>query len=1102
VERTSVSVSKHPTTTSEPNIFFPSIRGVSYPPAPYMESTDLLPSPGQFVRVRGRRWLVEDLDAVPSEDTRVRLACVDDDAAGFGLDVLWERELDAAVLGAEAFGGAPVKSFDRPDLFGAYLDTLRWSSVTSTKADLFQAPYRAGISIKAHQLEPLRKALHLPRVNLLIADDVGLGKTIEAGLILRELLLRQRVRRIVVACPPSVVLQWQNELENRFGLSFRVLDRAYVLRMRRERGHATNPWNTHHQFIISHALLRDESYASLLRRVLDESREGSLLILDEAHNAAPSSSGKYAVDSRFTRVVRDIAHRFEHKLFLSATPHNGHSNSFSALLEILDNTRFCRGAPVEPSDRDAVVVRRLKRDIRHAVPGEFPERKIVEHRIEGLSDDAPEIVLSKLLDQYREKREARTASLPKTDQATAALVIISLQKRLLSSIHAFHHTLKAHRKYLETKRGAKKAAPVVEAQLAMLLEPPDMDDDRAEMDEATVRAEEDAALRRAESADPSAPSSEEMLLLDRMIEMAARTKDLSDPRVDYLVTWIRENLCPEGKWNDRRLIVFTEYADTKDYLLARLRDTLGEPEQPKSRIKAFHGGIGDEQREDIKNAFNADPRTEPLRILICTDAAREGVNLQNHCADLVHFDLPWNPARVEQRNGRIDRTLQTAPEVRCHYFFFTQRAEDRVLETMVKKTVTIANELGSVGSVVTDNLALLLEKGIPLAQVNNIILAMQRLGDDPEKAAARKTELEETQSRKAVDEQLITLRALLQSSQKHIDFSGERLRRALDASLAILNESPVESVVVEGSKGNIHAFRFPDLMARKGADPSWFPLLDLLRGPREKGESLWDWRRRAPLLPVVFEDPRTLSSGVVHLHLEHPVVRRLLGRFAAQGFVHDDLSRACVLRTRDALPRVVLYGRVALYGPAAARLHDEIVAVSGVIESSTLRLEENAAEALRLVRASLDDAALCQVDPSWTERELLPRVTPDVEVLRKELDKHFDRKTKEAKKELEGRGKTEAAALRKVIADQEKRLVKHKAEVQKKFPELRAGQQLLGFSAKEYEQIQDDIEYWDKRILELKPQADAEADRIKQHYTVGPPRCERVGLVYLWPLSG
>lgn len=136
--------------------------------------------------------------------------------------------LDAALLGAEGFGSRPITQLDQPARPQAYLDTLRWSAVTSTQTDLFQSPFRAGISLKAHQLEPLRRALLLPRANLLVADDVGLGKTIEAGLVLSELLLRQRVRRAVVACPPSVVLQWEDELYARFGLFFRVIDRGRV----------------------------------------------------------------------------------------------------------------------------------------------------------------------------------------------------------------------------------------------------------------------------------------------------------------------------------------------------------------------------------------------------------------------------------------------------------------------------------------------------------------------------------------------------------------------------------------------------------------------------------------------------------------------------------------------------------------------------------------------------------------------------------------------------------------------------------------------------------------------------------------------------------
>jgi SNF2 family DNA or RNA helicase len=225
----------------------------------------------------------------------------------------------------------------------------------------------------AYQLEPLRKALLLPRVNLFIADDVGLGKTIEAGLIVRELLMRQKVRRVVVACPASVVLQWRDELENRFGLTFVVFDRNYIARRRRERGYGVNPWTTHSRFIISHSLLRDETYAGPLRDWLGTFSPGSLLILDEAHNAAPASGAKYAIDSKFTRVVREVTHRFEHRLFLSATPHNGHSNSFAALLEMLDPQRFCRGVPVKSAKLlDSVMVRRLKSDLREVTTALSP----------------------------------------------------------------------------------------------------------------------------------------------------------------------------------------------------------------------------------------------------------------------------------------------------------------------------------------------------------------------------------------------------------------------------------------------------------------------------------------------------------------------------------------------------------------------------------------------------------------------------------------------------------------------------------------------------------------------------------------------------------
>ena len=427
-------------------------------------AADAPPETGEIVRVRSRRYLVEGVvpPPQPEHQTLVHLSCLEDDAEGEELSVLWEKELDAERMTGENWAKLAQGQFDDPRHFAAYYHTLRWNTVTATDPTLFQAPYRAGIKIDAYQLEPLRKALLLPRVNLFIADDVGLGKTIEAGLIVRELLMRQRIRRIVVAAPPSVVLQWKDELDQRFGLTFVVFDRDFVRRMRQERGFAINPWTTHSRFIISHHLLRDEDYASPLRDWLGKVQPSpqSLLILDEAHNAAPASGARYAFDSQFTRSIRELAPLFEHRLFLSATPHNGHSNSFSSLLEILDPQRFCRGVPVEAAKQlEPVMVRRLKEDLR-LIQGGLPKRLIVEVPIDGLKAEDPELLLPQLLDDYREARKERLQDAPKGAQTAAQLVLCNLQKRLLSSIEAFALTLKVHRKAFEKAAAAAPAAPV------------------------------------------------------------------------------------------------------------------------------------------------------------------------------------------------------------------------------------------------------------------------------------------------------------------------------------------------------------------------------------------------------------------------------------------------------------------------------------------------------------------------------------------------------------------------------------------------------------------------------------------------------------------
>ncbi|MDE0460314.1 MAG: DISARM system SNF2-like helicase DrmD, partial [Chromatiales bacterium] len=640
------------------------------------------PITGELVQVRSRRWLVEDViePQAPGESPVVRLACADDDAQGQSLSVFWDYELDRQILEDEGWDDLAAKGFDSPRQFAAFLHTLRWHCVTATDPSLFQSPFRAGIRIDAYQMEPLRKALRLPRVNLFIADDTGLGKTIEAGLIARELLLRRKANTIVVAAPPSVLEQWKGELEDRFGLLFEILDRAYLSRMRRERGFGVNPWRTHSRFLVSHNLLIDPGYADPLREWLGPMLPGSLLILDEAHHAAPASGGRYGIETRFTRAIRDLAGRFEHRLFLSATPHNGHSNSFSTLLELLDPYRFTRGVKVRgKSVLDDVMVRRLKEDIRE-VRGGFPKRNVEPLIIDDLPPDTPELVLSALLDEYRTTRERRHENASNRARAAAGLLVVGLQQRLLSSIEAFARSLKVHRKTVERqweKAGGKvEVEPARPAELgtreaARFVTTPDAEDERGEWTGEELEAEESkqiAALTAAAEVDSAHDAeaalwAQERQLLDRMQATAEASRHLPDAKTRQLIDWIREHQCPDlppfGQalagdppvWNTRRVLIFTENREgTKRHLKNILEQAIEDTDRADERIEVIDGLTSGARRKSVQRRFNADPAKDPLRILIATDAAREGLNFQAHCADLFHFDLPWNPGRIEQRN--------------------------------------------------------------------------------------------------------------------------------------------------------------------------------------------------------------------------------------------------------------------------------------------------------------------------------------------------------------------------------------------------------------------------------------------------------------------
>ena len=1095
-----------------------------------MINTTELPVPGQIARVRQRLYLVESTVAPPraGDSTLVSLSCVDDDAQGQRLDVLWEREIDPELMTGEAWDAIAKRGFDPSKLFAAYLNTLKWNCVTSTDPRLFQSPFRAGIKIDWYQLEPLRKALQLPRVNLFIADDVGLGKTIEAGLIARELLLRKKAKEIIVCCPPSMLFQWKDELEVRFGLTFEILDKEYMKRVRRERGFGVNPWSTHSRFLVSQRLLIDEAYTAPLRDWLGDFRSGTLLILDEAHHAAPASGQKYAIDSQITRAVRDLAHRFEHRLFLSATPHNGHSNSFSALLEILDPQRFCRGVPVTKKALDDVMVRRIKDDIRE-IQGGFPKRHVVQLDIKGLPEDAPELKLSELLDAYRRLREQRLSGENRRKQAAAGLLITGLQQRLLSSIEAFSRTLRVHRRTVQRQWELAQKEPVskevgLPSRADLFTEAVGNDDERAVLSEEQLHAEEELQVSAisAATAGPLRDSqaqeifAREQKLLDQMTEIAEESRSMPDSRVLRLIEWIRENQCPnlpkpgKGKdssaqWNDTRVIIFTEYDDTKRYLHQQLETAIAGTDRADDRIAIFHGPTPNEEREAIKRAFNAEPSKHPIRILIATDAAREGLNLQAHCWNLFHFDVPWNPSRMEQRNGRIDRKLQPRDEVFCYYFVYRQRPEDRILSCLVRKTETIKKELGSLAQVIDAKLTETLKRGIRRDAVGDLEKEIEAADLPADRRQAVEEELEATRERQqALRKQIDTLRNLLEDSQKSIGLDEKHFRSAISSALELIGAEPLKPVST--SETGSPRCSFPSLDQREGADPTWADTMDTLRVPRSREQKPWEWRRVSQIRPVVFQDPGTMTDEVVHLHLEHRIVQRLLGRFSAQGFVLHDLSRACLAQTTDAIPRVVLLGRLCLYGPGAARLHEELIPVTARWTDPKIRksnLSPYARESETKTLSLLDEALITGTGSKIDDqilKQLQASAPSDIEQLLSHLQSRGEEYASDAKKKLVERGQIEAKAMREILETQKKYI----AETIAKHDKKDSRQRLLDFGDQEEElrQIESNRRYWDKRLVALETELRTEPDRIRELYDVKATRIEPIGLVYLWPVTG
>lgn len=1079
------------------------------------------PRVGELLRARHRQYVVSAVEP-SSVHTVVTLVCLDDDAQGRELKIVWELELGVERVDPARNGLGQIDRFDDREAFSAYLHALRWNGVTTATnpdEELVQAPFRAGITIMQHQLVPLRKVLELPRANLFIADDVGLGKTIEAGLIVQELLLRQRLDFIVVVCPASIVLQWQAEMEQRFGLRFEVVNRDSVARVRRQRGAGVNPWTCGRWFVVSYQTLRRPEYQESLREALRTRGAKSMLVLDEAHTVAPASNQqRYAVDSQLTKLARAIAPAFENRLFLSATPHNGHSNSFSALLELLDPTRFTRGVPVDdPAQLDKVMVRRLKRDLAGYSTLHFPERRLVElqlHEAQGQwtltrrepgQAEAPpavalgeraieELELSRLLAEYTALCSPRA----KRDRQ----VFIGLQKRLLSSVAAFERTLGVH------------LAHTGQRILAQLDEEDPGEVPVADPDGERVAAEHDQAVH--DAVDRSVPALDESVraqaeaVVARMEALARGASRRPEAKILALVHWIREHQCPAAgrnwlatepsastQYSDVRLVVFTEYADTARYIIKMLRAALAGTDREDDRIAYFHGSMSDEGRQELQRRFNARPDQDPVRILVATDAAREGVNLQAHCADLLHYDIPWNPGRLEQRNGRIDRTLQPSPQVRCMYFAYPQRAEDRVLTVVVEKVERIGQELGSLSAVVLERMEeALLPHGIDEQAQQRLSLATE--GDEGA-AATLRAELGADDEREGdrvqrVQAQVDEAGRCYGRSKRFFAPDAQGLRHTVEQALGLAGAAegfaPTDDARDPAHPSESQHYRLPQL------PPDWQRTLDPLRVAKAKDQGWWEWRNACPPRPVVFEPLSRLTDEVVQLHLEHPVVRRALRRFSAQGYAAHDLRRAALLRYAGARECVVLVGRLSLFGHGATRLHDglmyevaerraggELVALGGAAAQSVLEPMH---------------AALRQPDPEFSPsralvEQRLASVTADVQSLWPRLRTAAGDEAEELIFRLDDRGAREAQELTELLSRQQQQIE-------------RALHRSAGTTAAHDESAADrqrrlDRAHLVRRAESLRAEREREPEALRHHYRVLTRRIEAVGVVYLFPRS-
>jgi SNF2 family DNA or RNA helicase len=1037
------------------------------------------PEIGQLVVVRKRPFVVTEIvpsaTGIPANGGSglhlIKLSSVEDDGIGEELQVIWEIEPGTAVREKSTLP-APV-SFDHPKRLQAFLDAVRWGAVSQADDRALQSPFRSGIEVDEYQLDPVVRALSMPRVNLLIADDVGLGKTIEAGLVVQEMILRHRVRSVLIVCPSSLQVQWQEEMRDKFGLEFRIIDSETISHLRRKRGIHVNPWSHFPRLITSIDFLKRERPLRTFRETLPAGdqpaypRAYDLMIVDEAHNVAPSGRGKYATDSMRTLAIRSLTPHFEHKLFLSATPHNGYRESFAALLEMLDSQRFARAVPPDRAQLDAVMVRRMKSELKLRWDGSrrFAER-VVKHLEVPYTEE--ERLAHRNLQQYSELRLKNAAT--EGERLAAEFVLKLLKKRLFSSPAAFGITLEKH---ITSVGGRKNAASYAR----------DMDDygdDYADDEEYETQIGE---VMGSASQALSPISAEERNLLKQLREYAAKTSLRPDSKAQTLINWLKHTLKQGGEWNEERVILFTEYRATQKWLYDLLaREGFAE----EGRLEMIYGGMAKDEREPIKAAFQTHPKQSAVRILLATDAASEGVNLQNHCSRLIHIEIPWNPNRMEQRNGRVDRHGQKADEVHIHHFvgrgFDSASTSGKVgdleadLEFLMRaalKIETIREDLGKVGPVIA-------------SQVEEAMLGRRKQLDTSRAEQEAEPVRRMLKFDRKLREQLEKLASQLHETQHELNLTPEHIENVVRVGMELAEQPALIPVDVEniwpdptGVRKSCPVFRLPALSG------SWAQCAEGLAHPHTK-----------TVRPIVFD--AALAAGrddVVLAHLNHRLVQMCLRLLRAEiwslGRQTTHLSRvsACVVDDSSLThPVVIAHGRIVVLGGDNHRLHEEIITAGGaLIEGRFSRL--NVGDAKKALAAATDIPAPAAIEARfqalWAKQE---------DALLASLEARRVERTKNLEKNLEDLAEKEVNKLRTVMTELQRSIreeLENKDDPQFKL-DLRGDEPGI-------QQRERDLSALRRRLNEIPDEIERESEHIRSRFRNPSARLFPVAVTWLIP---